>query len=163
MAKPTPKRPVKKAKPAVKPAKPAKKPAVKKIISKAAAKAKRAAASLKAKTASQFRPKAQAAPRATEPNEPIIEPTEEQIKHLIDKGRNRGFLTEKEVLALFPYLEHYVPTYEFFVMLMDKNSISLVQAQDNLLGMQVNKQEFVTGLQGEQPDQEEGYFDLGSI
>ncbi len=168
MAKPISKPAVKKAKPVakkpvVKPAKTVKKPVVKKIISKAAAKAKRAAASLRAKTASQFRPKAQPVMRPVESNEPIVEPTEEQIKHLVEKGRNRGFLTEKEVLGLFPYLEHYVPVFEYFVMLMDKNSISLVQAQDNLLGMQVNKQEFVTGLQGEQPDQEEGYFDLGSI
>ncbi len=94
---------------------------------------------------------------------PVVEPNQDQIQRLIEKGRNRGFLTEKEVLVIFPRLEHYIPTYEFFVNLLDKNSISLVSVQENLLGMNTRKDEIVTGLQGEQPDVNEGYFDLASI
>ncbi len=95
--------------------------------------------------------------------ETVVIPTEEQIQHLIAKGRNRGFLTEREVLAIFPHLEHYIDTYEHFINLLDKNSINLVAVQENLLGMNTRKDEIVTGLQGEQPDVNEGYFDLASI
>ncbi|KKW42005.1 MAG: RNA polymerase sigma factor [Candidatus Magasanikbacteria bacterium GW2011_GWA2_56_11] len=97
------------------------------------------------------------------PEEPIIAPIEEGINRLVAKGRNRGFLTEKEILGLFPRLEHYVPVYEHFVNLLDKNSISIVAVADGLLGMELRRDEIITGLQGEQPDVEEGYFDLGSI
>lgn len=96
-------------------------------------------------------------------NEPVVEPTDEQIRHLVEKGRNRGFLTEREVLNLFPRLELYIPQYEMFFNILDKNSISLVPVQENLLGMNTKKDEIITGLQGEQPDVAEGYFDLASI
>mgnify|MGYP001607952914 CR=1 FL=1 len=99
--------------------------------------------------------------------ETIIEPTEEQMRNLVQKGRNRGFLTEREILGLFPRLEYYLPEYEYFLILMDKNSISVVNAQENLLGGGVARSQsneaVVSGLQGEHPDVEEGYFDLGSI
>src|SRR3989344_6180247 len=43
------------------------------------------------------------------PKEPaehiIIKPTEEQVKNLIIKGRSRGFLTETELLHVFPEVE----------------------------------------------------------
>src|SRR3989338_1102266 len=51
--------------------------------------------------------------------QPIVEPTEAQMRHLVEKGRNRGFLTEKEVLGLFPRLEHYIPFYEYFLILLE--------------------------------------------
>jgi len=98
-----------------------------------------------------------------ESEQPIVEPRDEEIRHLVNKGRNRGFLTEKEVLTIFPRLEHYLDKFEYFISLMDKNSISLVAVQDNLLGMNTKKDEIVTGLQGEQPDVAKGYFDLASI
>lgn len=97
------------------------------------------------------------------PEELIISPGEQEIIKLVQKGRNRGFLTEKEVLAFFPRLEHYIPVYEYFVNLLDKNSISIVAVQDALLGSQPRRSEIVVGFQGEQPDIDEGYFDLGSI
>ncbi len=102
-------------------------------------------------------------PETVVSEEDLTEPTDEQIKHLITKGRNRGFLTEREVLAVFPRLEHYIETYEYFINLLDKNSINLVAVQENLLGLNTKKEEIVTGLQGEQPDVNEGYFDLASI
>ncbi|MEK7643913.1 MAG: sigma-70 family RNA polymerase sigma factor [Patescibacteria group bacterium] len=89
------------------------------------------------------------------------------MRNLVQKGRNRGFLTEREILGLFPRLEYYLPEYEYFLILMDKNSISVVNAQENLLGGGVARSQsneaVVSGLQGEHPDVEEGYFDLGSI
>ncbi|MFA5210938.1 MAG: sigma-70 family RNA polymerase sigma factor [Patescibacteria group bacterium] len=86
--------------------------------------------------------------------EPFVEPTEEQINNLIQKGRNRGFLTEREILDLFSRLECYVDVYEYFLNLIDKNSISVVEAQEGLLGNRrmERKQEVMTSLQGEQKE-----------
>jgi RNA polymerase primary sigma factor len=85
---------------------------------------------------------------------PFIEPTEEQVNSLIQKGRNRGFLTEREILDLFSRLECYVNVYEFFLNLIDKNSISIVEAQEGLLGSRriEQKEEVIHGLQGDNFD-----------
>jgi len=108
-------------------------------------------------------------PRKPEPrpeDEPVVVPTDEQVEHLVQKGRNRGFLTEREVLELFSRVEHYMPQYEYFLSLLDKNSVTMVEMKDGLLGLgrQTQKNQVITGFQGEQPDVEQGeYFDLGSI
>ena len=53
----------------------------------------------------------------------ITPPTEEQVWHLVQKGRGRGFLTEVEILSLFPRAEHYLDLYEAFLNLIDKNGV----------------------------------------
>ncbi|HYE60125.1 MAG TPA: sigma-70 family RNA polymerase sigma factor [Candidatus Kapabacteria bacterium] len=93
---------------------------------------------------------------------PAIPPTEEQIRNLIHKGRGRGFLTETEVLAVFPHIELYMDHYEGFLDLLDRNSLSIVEMQGGLLGRREEKREILSAFQGEQPDME-GEFDLGSI
>ncbi|HAT03200.1 MAG TPA: RNA polymerase sigma factor RpoD [Candidatus Magasanikbacteria bacterium] len=69
-------------------------------------------------------------------------------------------------MMLFSRVEHYVDLYEFFLSLLDKNSVAIVEAQEGLLGASRREQktEVISGLQGEQPDVESGvFFDLGSI
>jgi len=94
-------------------------------------------------------------------------PTEDQITKLVKKGRERGFLTEHEILMLFSRLEQYLDLYEIFLDLVDKNSVSVVEVQQgSLLGKSYNDQrnDVMTGLQGDQPDVETGLsFDLGNI
>ncbi len=101
------------------------------------------------------------------PHEPIVPPTRDEIHDFINKGRSRGFLTEKEVILKFPRVEYYLDLYEYFLNLLDKNSTSLIEAQEGLLsGTRGSEQKngVVGGLQGKQPDANEGsYFDLGSI
>ncbi|MBI5222767.1 MAG: sigma-70 family RNA polymerase sigma factor [Candidatus Magasanikbacteria bacterium] len=92
----------------------------------------------------------------------ITPPTEEQVWHLVQKGRGRGFLTEVEILNLFPRAEHYLDLYEAFLNLIDKNGVSLVEMRDGFLGQTVEKKEVMDELQGAQPDME-GSFDLGAI
>jgi len=101
-------------------------------------------------------------------SEPIISPSSQQIDLLITKGRNRGFLTEREVLLTFPRVECYLDAYEYFLNLTDKNSISLVEAPEGGLLRSVDsthqKKKILKELQGDQPDSKQGsYFDLGSI
>ena len=83
---------------------------------------------------------------------------------MIQKGRNRGFLIEKEVLGLFPYLEYYVPEFEHFLDILDRNSIQIVSGPEGgLLGQRHTTSGIINKFQGEQPDVERGFFDLGSI
>ncbi len=97
-----------------------------------------------------------------EKQEPALPPTEHVLRHLIEKGRGRGFLTEMEVLSTFPNLEQYLDVYEGFLDVVEKNSISIVEMQGGLLGRKEEKRKILSGFQGAQPDME-GSFDLGSI
>ncbi len=102
-----------------------------------------------------------------EAKEIVVAPTLPEIQEFVNKGRNRGFLTEKEVMLKFPRVEIYLDVYEHFLNLLDKNSISLVEGQESLLGGKHSvekKREVLQEFQGEQPDKASGsYFDLGSI
>ncbi len=105
--------------------------------------------------------------RRPEPQDTVLPPTSSDIQDFVNKGRNRGFLTEKEVLLKFPRVEHYLDLYEYFLNLLDKSSISLVEGQEGLLGGKQSvekKKEMLRSFQGDQPDRDTGsYFDLGSI
>ncbi len=89
------------------------------------------------------------------------------IDALLHKGRNRGFLTEQEVLSVFPYVENYLPEYEYFLTIVDRNSVDVVEAQQGggYLGSKQKdrKTQIISQFQGEQPDIKQGHFDLGSI
>jgi len=98
------------------------------------------------------------------PEEIILPPSEEQIWHLLDKGRSRGFVTEIEVLALFPRLERYLDVYESFQNTLDKNGVGIVEMKEGLLGQRHEHREILQEFQGEQPDVKEGAeFDFGTI
>ena len=94
-------------------------------------------------------------------------PSKEAIDALLHKGRNRGFLTEQEVLSVFPYVENYLPEYEYFLVIIDRNSVDVVEASQGggYLGAKQKdrKTEIISQFQGEQPDIKQGHFDLGSI
>jgi len=55
----------------------------------------------------------------------ISTPQEEDKKRLLQKGRGRGFVTEKEVMALFSEAEEYVADFEDFLDWMDFHGIEL--------------------------------------
>ena len=57
----------------------------------------------------------------------IIKPTEEQIKELIIKGRSRGFVTETELLYVFPEVEEYIYDYELILDELQRNSIQIAE------------------------------------
>jgi RNA polymerase primary sigma factor len=64
----------------------------------------------------------------------IIKPTEEQIKDLIVKGRSRGFLTETELLHVFPEIEEYIYDYELTLEALQKNGIQIIEDTGGFLG-----------------------------
>lgn len=69
----------------------------------------------------------------------IIEPTDEAILGLIKKGRNRGFLTEKEVLCFFPYMEDYIELVEDFLEQLDEFGIRIIETDNK--GLLLSKEE----------------------
>jgi len=64
----------------------------------------------------------------------IVKPTEEEIKNLIIKGRSRGFLTETELLHVFPEIEEYIYDYELTLEALQKNGIQIIEDTGGFLG-----------------------------
>jgi len=62
------------------------------------------------------------------------EPTEESVKKLLEKGRTRGFITENEIMHIFPEIEEYYHLFEEFLDVMDFVGIEIRQAEEGLLG-----------------------------
>jgi len=74
----------------------------------------------------------------TTPKE-IVRPNEESLKRLIDKGRLRGFVTETELLYLFPEIEEYVYEYDVFLGDLQKNGVRIVEDSGRILDIAANK------------------------
>lgn len=102
-------------------------------------------------------------PRPVPKDELPTEPTIEEMWQTIDKARSRGFITETEILRLFPYVEQFLQTYEGFLDILDKSAVSVVSGQEGLLGARKEQKEFLNKIQGKQPDSINGSFDLGTI
>jgi len=64
----------------------------------------------------------------------VVRPTEEEIKRLLQKGRTRGFVTEREILSIFPETEEYVSDFEDFLDWMDFLGVELKYIEDGVLG-----------------------------
>jgi len=100
--------------------------------------------------------------------EDVIEPTEERMWELLQKGRRRGFLTYEEMFQTFPHFEHYLEIFEGFLDTVDFNSVPIVESraggETGLLGRRrTEEKEKLAAFRGQQPDQEKGVFDLSSI
>ncbi len=66
----------------------------------------------------------------------VIElPDEEKIVRTIAKGRTRGFLTETEVLYLFPEVEEYIYDYELFLEDMQKHGVEIKEKTEDILNV----------------------------
>jgi RNA polymerase primary sigma factor len=98
------------------------------------------------------------------PPEPevVVEPTMDQIWEILLKGRNRGFVTEIELGRVMPRPECYLDLYEGFLDLTDKNGVTIVETNSNLLGVAKEQKDTLKQFQGSQPDMD-APFDLGQI
>ena len=64
----------------------------------------------------------------------IVRPTAAEIKNLIIKGRSRGFITETELLYVFPEAEEYIYDYELTLEDLQKNGIQIIEDTGGFLG-----------------------------
>jgi RNA polymerase primary sigma factor len=124
----------------------AKKPVVKKAVIKKAPKkeapVKKKPVAKKAPVKKTAKPSLKlvkvAHPKEKEPRI-VPKPSEEAMKRLIDKGRLRGFITETELLYLFPEVEEYVYDYDVFLGDLQRNGIRIAEDSGRILDMAEKK------------------------
>ena len=75
------------------------------------------------------------------PPREVIYPSEEKMKKLIEKGRMRGFVTETELLYLFPEVEEYVYEYDVFLGDLQRGGIRIIEDSGRILGSAENREE----------------------
>ena len=66
----------------------------------------------------------------------IVKPSEEQMKKLLEKGHLRGFVTETELLYLFPEVEEYVYDFDVFLGDLQKCGIRIAEDSGRILDVQ---------------------------
>ncbi|MDD3284359.1 MAG: RNA polymerase sigma factor RpoD [Patescibacteria group bacterium] len=88
----------------------------------------------------------------------VIIPKEEVLNDLLKEGRNRGFITETEILYAFPEMEEYLNMYDAYLDLLEKNSVEIVSADVGILNYNVGNES--TGIK---VDIAGLTFDLGKI
>lgn len=76
----------------------------------------------------------------------IVQPSEEQLKKIISKGRMRGFVTETELLYLFPEVEEYIYEYDVFLGELHKNGVRIAEDSGRVLDVQ-QKNSHITSAQ----------------
>ncbi|MDD5342570.1 MAG: RNA polymerase sigma factor RpoD [Patescibacteria group bacterium] len=64
------------------------------------------------------------------------EASNEAINSLLRKGRQRGFVTEKEILYSMPEVEEYIDTYEDLLDKFEEQGISVVESDAGILDVQ---------------------------
>ena len=64
----------------------------------------------------------------------VTKPDEQTIKSLLVKGRERGFLTENEILYTLPDIEEYSDLFEEMLDEMDFSGVELKEADTGILG-----------------------------
>ncbi|MFH0856866.1 MAG: sigma-70 family RNA polymerase sigma factor [bacterium] len=113
----------------------------KNIISKIVKKKKPAKPTEKIKRIAQRKPLKIRPEKIAKPKAPIIKageipanPDDKTIKDIIRKGRSRGFITDYEIMQLFPYLEYYIDVYNDFLDEMEDNGIQLIEKKGGFLG-----------------------------
>jgi RNA polymerase primary sigma factor len=80
------------------------------------------------------KPKPKAPPQKQERYVRAKPPTEEQIDKLLKRGQIRGFMTENEVMFVFPEVEDYVDVYEDFLDRLERTGIHYVEMKEGILG-----------------------------
>jgi len=76
-----------------------------------------------------------------EPIKTVAVPSEYQVKNLVEKGRSRSFVTETELLYVFPEVEEYIFEYELFLEQLQKNGVQIIEDTGRILDFDDNKAE----------------------
>ncbi len=92
-------------------------------------------------------------------------PSPEEIEALFEKARNRGFITEKEIFHLFPYLENYIDVVDEFLGRLEDCGIRFVDTQGEILKKKEERQKIFSqiGLSKESKKIDLGLISADSI
>jgi len=77
---------------------------------------------------------------------------EQEVEKLTAKGKQRGFVTENELLYAFPNIERYLPQYEEFLDYLEKIGIKVEESHQGLLERPKKEEK-----------EEEMFFDLSQL
>ncbi len=115
-----------------------------KIIKKKKVSPKKAKAKIKTKPVKKVSrkksPKQKVRAKQT-PKRKIIKPSQESLNKVLEKGKMRDFITETELLHLFPEVEEYIYDYEVFLGEIYKNGIRIAEDTGKILGTGLANQE----------------------
>ncbi len=89
-----------------------------------------------------------------------IIPDHTKLDRLYEKGRSRGFVTEQEILAVFPEVEEYVDAFDEFLDRLDQGAIQVVEFSGGFLSQQEERKKILSQI-GINTDQRR--FDLTDI
>lgn len=73
-----------------------------------------------------------------------IAPSEEQVKRLTSKGKQRGFITEQEILHTFPEVEDYLSDFYNFLDMLDLAAVQVLEYNDGLLSEKEGREQILT-------------------
>jgi len=71
----------------------------------------------------------------------IAQPEADEVKKLLYRGRQRGFVTEDEVLSVFFEAEEYLQAYDEFLDELEKQGIQLIETEGSILDMTEKRDE----------------------
>lgn len=115
-----------------------KKPTVKKpVAKKPVAKAKKVVPKAKKPVAKKPVVKAKKLREVTKEKKEVVKPSDEKMLALVNKGRTRGFVTETELLYLFPELEEYVFDYDIFLGKLQDAGVKIIEDGGGILGRNI--------------------------
>ncbi len=70
-------------------------------------------------------------------------PNLSQIEKMLQKGKQRGFLTEQEILYVFPEVEDYLPEFYVFLDKLDLAAIQVIDYNEGLLSEKEKREEIL--------------------
>jgi len=70
----------------------------------------------------------------------VVRPSIDQLNKILEKGRMRGFVTETELLYIFPEVEEYVYEFDVFLGDLQKNGIRIAEDSGRILDVQEKNQ-----------------------
>ena len=71
----------------------------------------------------------------------VAQPEADEVKKLLYRGRQRGFVTEDEVLSVFFEAEEYLQAYDEFLDELEKQGIQLIETEGSILDMTEKRDE----------------------
>jgi len=74
------------------------------------------------------------------PTREVVRPSIDQLNKILEKGRMRGFVTETELLYIFPEVEEYVYEFDVFLGDLQKNGIRIAEDSGRILDVQEKNQ-----------------------
>jgi len=93
----------------------------------------------------------------------VTPPSEEDIDLLIQKGRKRGFITEKEVLRIFEKLESYLDAYLEFEEELESNGIQIIDLKGGALTTQDERDKLLSGVGLETTESSSPKYDIPEL